>query len=75
MAVAEQLRHGETKTARERGRKGVRCARNFSANLGNKLTVMEGRPIQLGDAGSSRWDPGGGAKLARGEGSAGQGVG
>ena len=40
MAATEQLRRGETKTERERGRKGVWRA-NFNANLGNKLTVTE----------------------------------
>ena len=41
MAAAEQLRRGETKTERERGRKGVWRAHNFNANLRNKLTVTE----------------------------------
>ena len=45
MAAVEQLRCGETKIVRGRGRKGIRRARNFNANLGNKLTVTEGCPI------------------------------
>ena len=45
MAAAEHLWRGETKTVRERGRKGVRRTCNFNANLENKLTVTEGHPI------------------------------
>ena len=69
MAAAVQLRRGETKTAQERGRKGVMRARNFNVNLGNKLTMTEGvqtdRRRRLLPAGSKRrrW-------LARGKGGA-----